>query len=76
MGRKNSWWRRRGPISPSKIKMSAEVVDAEIYQIALLIDELKHTELQCRTGSMQKLAQIGEHVTHFLPNPLSPALHA
>ena len=49
--------------------MSAEVVDAEIYQIALLIDELKHTELQCRTGSMQKLAQIGEEGA-----PVTPAL--
>ena len=47
--------------------MAAAEVDSEIYQIALLIDELKHTELQCRVASMQKLAQIGEYWRD--PNP-------
>lgn len=51
--------------------MAAAEVDSEIYQIALLIDELKHTELQCRVASMQKLAQIGEYIgASWDPQPL------
>ncbi len=32
--------------------------DADLYQIAILIDELKHSDVQCRLNSMQKLPAI------------------
>lgn len=33
--------------------------DEELYQIAILIDELKHSDVNCRLKSMRKLPVIG-----------------
>jgi len=38
----------------------AVALDKELFAVAMLIDELKHTETQCRVNAMQKLHVIGE----------------
>ena len=39
--------------------MAAVPLDSDLFAIAILIDELKHTEISCRLNSMRKLAQLG-----------------
>lgn len=56
--------------------MSGAVVplDADLFAIAILIDELKHTELSCRLNATKKLAQLGAWSVGHTP-PRSPLLH-
>jgi serine/threonine-protein phosphatase 2A regulatory subunit A len=35
-------------------------VPEDLYPIAILIDELKHDDVQCRLNSMRRLDTIGE----------------
>ena len=47
------------PLPPSASPPLAASEGDELYQIAILIDELKHSDVACRLKSMRKLPQIG-----------------
>jgi hypothetical protein len=49
------------PRSPNSHRsLSRRAVPEDLYPIAILIDELKHDDVQCRLNSMRRLDTIGE----------------
>ena len=48
---------------------SKEAEDDDLFDVAILIDELRHEEVQYRMNSMQKLTVIGKQCSIELHSP-------
>ena len=47
-----------GALAPAASASAASSIPEDLYPIAILIDELKHEDVQCRLNSMRKLPAI------------------